>query len=96
MKQVMIEITVETGFAGCNHDDVLTITVPDNATSEEIAEQAEEEAKVYFQNCCSYGFHYVESCETCGGDDTPTVWRDRFSAAMCDDCYNKSILSASE
>lgn len=94
MKEVKIEITVETGFAGCNHDDILTITVADNATADEIAEQAEEEAKNYFNNCCSYGFHYVECCEACGGNDDPAVWRERFSSAMCEKCVNNSILNA--
>lgn len=59
MKAVYFNVYLETGFAGCTHNETLCVDVEDNATEQEIDSIIEEETKDWIFNKIDYGFEII-------------------------------------
>lgn len=60
MTVVKINVSLDTGFSGCNYRDTIEVEIPDDATPEEIQNLKEEAASDWAHNHIDIGWSDAE------------------------------------
>lgn len=59
MRDIKIVVNVERGLAGQGIEEVLTVSVEDDASAANIEETCDDAAQTYFFNICNYSWSFA-------------------------------------